>query len=259
MKKAEIDKKVIEHFKNSNSFTRTELLEFYQKFEPELNNRTFGWRVWNLKKNNVIHSVGAGIYAINRKEIFKPEIEPIFSEIHEKIMKRMAVLGREVIKNDLYCLWSTSWLNQFIIHQLFSTYIILEVNESYIESTFYSLKEDGVENLFYKPDKDIFDKYMTNQENAIIVKPLYTRSPIQRVNKVRLATIEKILVDLYCDSSSFYFVQGKELRNIFENAIKSYNINFTKLLNYAARRRSRNEIKGFISNHIESELKEHLM
>jgi len=45
-------------------------------------------------------------------------------------------------------------------------------------------------------------------------------------------------------------VQGSELIHIYENAITSYTINFTKLFSYAKRRKREQDIKQFISNHM---------
>jgi len=89
---------------------------------------------------------------------------------------------------------------------------------------------------------------------------LITRSPVGKrtENKVKLSTplLEKILVDLFAEEKLFYFYRGSELRHIYENAIKSYTINFTKLFSYAKRREREQEIKSFITQHMEYLIKD---
>ncbi len=65
-----------------------------------------------------------------------------------------------------------------------------------------------------------------------------------------IATLEKIMVDLFADENLLHFYQGSEMVNIYEKIIDRYSINFTKLFSYAKRRKKEQEIKQFISNNI---------
>ena len=47
-----------------------------------------------------------------------------------------------------------------------------------------------------------------------------------------------------------YFYQGGELMHIYENILKSYTINYTKLFSYAKRRDKEQEIKQFLNNNM---------
>ena len=88
----------------------------------------------------------------------------------------------------------------------------------------------------------------------VIIKRLVTRAPIQKIkNKktvVPIATLEKIMVDLFADENLLHFYQGSEMVNIYEKIIDRYSINFTKLFSYAKRRKKEQEIKQFIGNNI---------
>jgi hypothetical protein len=72
----------------------------------------------------------------------------------------------------------------------------------------------------------------------------------ERKIEVYTPLLEKILVDLFAEEKLFYLYQGNELAHIFENAIKLYTVNFTKLLSYARRRKKEQEIKMFLTYHI---------
>ena len=51
------EKQLLRRFEKQNTFTRDELFEFYSEFEPELNEGTFGWRIYDLKKKNIIRNI----------------------------------------------------------------------------------------------------------------------------------------------------------------------------------------------------------
>lgn len=70
----------------------------------------------------------------------------------------------------------------------------------------------------------------------------------QNINGVKTATIEKILVDIFCDEVIFSAQQGAEKRTIFEGAFAKYTINQNKMLRYADRRRKKDELNQFVKS-----------
>lgn len=92
------------------------------------------------------------------------------------------------------------------------------------------------------------------KENPMVLKSLSTRAPLQKITdkklKITVPHLEKILIDLFCDSKTFYFYGGKELENIYANALDLYTIDFSRLLNYAKRRGKESEIRDFIENNL---------
>jgi len=59
---------------------------------------------------------------------------------------------------------------------------------------------------------------------------------MQKANGVQTITIEKLLVDIFCDEIVFVAQQGGEMQIIFRNAFEKYSINENKMLRYADRR-----------------------
>lgn len=110
-----------------------------------------------------------------------------------------------------YNLWETRWLMEFTKHQAAVHMIILEADKGIIESIFYLLKDKGFKSVFLKPDRNLMEKYISEEYESIIVKPMISRSPIQKINKIPVATLEKILVDLFCDTGIFYPYKGVEM------------------------------------------------
>lgn len=241
-----IEKKLIEEFKNRKAFSRKELLAFYRHFEPELKEGTFGWRISDLKKKNVIKPIRRGYYIISNKSTYEPDISA-------EILKLAKVLsGRfEGVK---HCIWDTNWINEFARHQATKRLIIIETEKDLVESLYYELKDALRFDFYLNPDKKIIDYYVSESQNPVIIKKLITRSPItnrtEKRTKFYTPMLEKILVDLYAESNLFYFYQGAELMHIYENALKNYTINYTKLFAYAKRREKEQDLKQFITNNI---------
>jgi hypothetical protein len=242
------EKQLMGRFEKGKTLSRGDLYDFYLEYEPDLKDGTFGWRIYNLKKKNVIKSVGKGIYTLCDKPIYQPELNESSKKIARLLDKNFSDLN--------YCLWESSWLNEFSSHQVISYFNILEVEKELINSVFFNLKDKGVRNLFLQPGDHEMEIYVLEKEKPVVLKCLISRSPLQKIAdkklEVNIPALEKILTDTYCDRDTFYFYTGKELEAIFENAINRYPIDFSRLLAYAARRGKEIEIKEFLTRKFSS-------
>lgn len=241
-----IKNSLIKEFKHRDSFSREDLFAFYQHFEPNLKEGTFGWRIHNLKNKNIIRPLKKNLYVISDKPKYKPEVSTELVKLAKAITDKF--------DDSKYCLWETKWLNEFSQHQANKNIILIDIEKDFTESVFYELKDSTNKEVYLNPDDKVIDYYIAESNNPVVIKKLITRSPIaQRTEKkVKFYTpqLEKILVDLLAEEKLFYFLQGSELIHIYENAINKYAINFTKLFSYAKRREKEQEIKQFMMNHI---------
>jgi len=241
-----LENKLIEKFKDKESFTREELFQFYRYFEPELKEGTFGWRIYDLKNRNIIKPIKRGLYVISIKPKYKPDISTNLLRIAKQISQKF-----DEVK---HCFWETVWLNEFAQHQMNKSIIYIEVEKGFEESIFYALKDNLHKEVFVNPDERTIDFYIAESNQPIIIKKLLTRAPLMKrmEKKVKFytPTLEKILVDLFSEERLFFYLQGVELMHVYENAISNYTINFTKLFSYAKRREREQDIKQFMTNHM---------
>jgi hypothetical protein len=241
-----IENKLIEEFKNRRYFTREDLFEFYQYFEPSLKEGTFGWRIYDLKNKNIIRPLKRDLYIISYKPEYKPEISPELIKLAKRITDKF--------ENTKHCIWETEWLNEFSQHQASRRMILIEIEKNFIESLYYDLKDSSRKEIYLNPDDKAIDFYIAESDYPVVIRKLITRSPIARrtEKKVKFYTplLEKILVDLFAEEKLFYYLKGSELIHIYENAINNYAINFTKLFSYAKRREREQDIKQFMTNHM---------
>jgi len=241
-----IEKRLIEEFKDREAFSREELFDFYRCFEPDLKEGTLGWRIYDLKEKNIIKTVKRGLYKISYRPRYKPEISPELFKLGKKIGAKF-----EEVK---FCIWDTSWLNEFLQHQSSKLMMIAEIEKGFEESLYYELKDNFKNEIYLNPHEREINLYITESRLPIVIKKLVTRSPLDtRIEKkVKLPTpqLEKILVDLFAEEKLFFYLQGSEMIHLYENALNNYSINFTRLFSYAKRRERDQEIKQFMSNHL---------
>ena len=238
-------KQLVEYFSDQPYIARRELFAFYAKYEPDLKETNFTWRIYDLKKKGILKQVKRGMYAIS----YKPKYTPMITDQLTKLTK---IVAKEY--DDInYCIWSTEWLNDFTQHQLGKFFTILEVERYFLESVFENYRELNHLRVYLMPDELAMERYVDGK-NTLIIKPLVSRSPCLTTNlegkpkdKFQIPSLEKMLVDVFCDSKIFIAVQGREMAHIYGNAISRYNINFTKLFSYAKRRGREDVIKAYIT------------
>ncbi|MCK4663774.1 MAG: hypothetical protein KAT68_12960 [Bacteroidales bacterium] len=168
---------------------------------------------------------------------FIPEITSELKYINKKIKKEFPYL-------DL-CVWNTSILNEFSIHQTNQFFLIVEIEKEATQAIFIYLKEKK-QTVFLEPTKEVFERYITENNNVIIVKSLITEAPTQNIQNLNIATLEKILVDIFCNEVIFSAYQGNEMKTIYKEAFMKYSINESRLLRYANRRGKKEEIRNYI-------------
>ncbi len=132
-----------------------------------------------------------------------------------------------------------------MIHQPGKFYLLIEVEKESMESVFYFLKENKYP-VYLNPGSDIINKYLSSEKNAVIIKQLVSEAPLQNIKDVNTITIEKMLVDIFCDDIIFSAQQGSEMRNIFNEAFKKYSVNENRMLRYADRRRRKGNLIKYL-------------
>ena len=226
------------HFKNAKFFNTSDVLAFYQKKEPQMKTSTLNWRVYLLVKLGVLSRIGRGVFTLGAGKIFLPQISAKEKALYRKLKSNFPYLQ--------ICIWNTSVLNEFMLHQLGRFYILVEVEKDSTESVFNFLKEQN-KNVFLNPSSEILNRYATNEKQTIVVKQLISEAPTQNSDTIETATIEKILVDIFTDDVIFMAQQGREMSNIFKEVFAKYTINENKLLRYAARKNKKEDIDNYLN------------
>lgn len=212
-------------------------MEFYRTFEPEVKKTTVNWRIYNLVQEGILNRVGRGKFSLVKSDAYIPEISNKLTSAYKKIKSDFPFLT--------VCLWNTSVLNEFMLHQPGRYYQLIEVEKDAMEGIFYYLKDRNY-SVFMEPSEQLIRRYMIDEKEPWIVKPLVSEAPIQLVNGFPTVTIEKLLVDIFCDPVIFNAQQGSEMNQIFKEAFEKYTISESKMLRYASRRRKKLELNAYL-------------
>jgi hypothetical protein len=226
-------------FKDKESFSRKDLYDFYLQFEPELKETTFRWRIYNLKGKKIIRPISRTEFTLAYKPAYKPFLEDSELKLFATVEKEFKPLKKAV--------WSTRIISEFMLHQSGRFFTLIEAEKDAIEPVFHLLLDNNVKNVFLQPEEKELQRYISELNNAIVVQPLVSKAPLQKIQKASTVTIEKLLVDLFADKKLYHAYQGSELVFIFNRAYQKYAIDFTKLFSYAQRRRRETELMEFIS------------
>lgn len=191
-----------------------------------------------MVKTDILTRVGRGKFLLGKKNNYIPEIPNKLKTLSNKIKRQFPFLD--------YCLWSTSLCNEFMLHQPGKFYLIVEVEHDAAESVFFFMKENKY-SVFINPTKELLNRYVPDEKETWIVKSLVTEAPTQKIEGVQTTTIEKLLVDLFCDTVILDAQQGAERDVIFGDALAKYTVNENKMLRYSDRRRKKKEFSNYIN------------
>ena len=239
------EQKLNDTFKGRDSFTKKDLEDFFRLNEPDLNEHTLKSRIYHLKNKKIITQLNRTNYTLSSKKVFMPAIDTELADL--------AILIMDFIPDEQYCIWNSSWVNQFSRHQTMKNFYIVEAGKEELSSLFHFFKDKGLENVFLNPEQETLYLYARENEVPIILKPLISRAPVkeEKYNSktIFVPSLEKLLVDLYTDVLLFNYTQGAELETVFENAISKYAVNFTTLFAYARRRNKAEQLEKYLKTH----------
>lgn len=219
-------------------FSKEMINNFFVKNGNHLTNENLDVRINRLKSKGIIVGVGRGWYRFNGKKNFEPEIVPSLKKMSAKLKKGFPFLN--------YMVWSSNWLNDLATLQLMRNVIVVEVEAGSEEAVFRTIKEEFPSKTFLNPKENERENYMHESEN-IIIKTMISESPNINYHSIKIARLEKILVDLFCDKF-WKTIFSAELYNIYSEACSNFSINYTTMLSYAARRGKKEEVWRYIKS-----------
>lgn len=189
-------------------------------------------------QSGILSRIGRGKFTLGKGRIFLPELSSKSKSLFSNLQKQFPYLQ--------ICIWNTSVLNELMLHQPGRFYTLIEVDKETTQSVFYFLKEIK-KNIFLEPDTEILSLYASSEKETIIIKSLVSEAPVQMLQGVLTTTIEKLLVDVFCDDVLFAAQQGKEMKTIFKEAFEKYTINENKMLRYANRRGKKEAFSNYLN------------
>lgn len=232
-----MEKHISRYFEESKRLSKKELVISIKNNFPTWSDNTINMYLSKLKKEGIINAPSRGIYEMESNTPFQPNISNSLKRIFNKVKREFPYIN--------FCIWDTVWLNDFMRHQPFKHYVVIEVEKDASESVFTFLKEIN-KNVFFNPDEEIFDRYIHNQDEVLIVKNMVSESPLIEKDKISIPALEKLLVDMLIDTSLFS-AQQNEKEFIMRSVMEKYALNELKMRRYAVRRNREREIDELVN------------
>jgi DNA-binding Lrp family transcriptional regulator len=222
-----------EYFSHHENFNVAEIFRFYSEQNPDILQTTVNWRIYNLVQSGVIQRVGHGVYRLGKSNFFQMDLSPKIKNIARSIKKELPYTD--------FCVWELAVVNFFSHNLININLFIIDIERDAVDAVYYKLKET---------QKNIVNIRKTYHEISelsgnICIRPLVSQAPLQLQEKIKVATLEKILVDFATDKEFFPF-QENEIFSIYENAFEKYTINKDSMLRYAARKGKKENIMEII-------------
>jgi hypothetical protein len=228
-------------FHPSEIIRKDAFLDFYKNLEPSISTNAVNLRIHNLVKSGILQRKGYGLYALGIESRFIPTLGDEMEALYLKLNTKFPFLS--------FCIWDTFFINEFMLHQPAKHYILIETEPEAQEAVFYFLKQ-LYNPVFLNPDNKTLSLYASDYQLSYLVTHLVTEAPLQEINTIPTVTIEKMLVDIFCDQDIFIAQQGEEMSVIFREAFSKYTINSSKLLRYSGRRRKKEVLMQYLEKTI---------
>jgi len=208
-------------FFGKKSVLSLDALRHYIKIrEPDIPDATIRWRLHDMVEAGILSRAGHGLYQLGTAKTYIPQISPRVSKISRFLKKQFPLIS--------YCVWDSGLLNEFAQHLSGYQFILVDVERDVAESVYYKLKEE-FSGTFLRPSEALLNDVLPDFRLPLVIRYLTSESPVSKHYEISLVTIEKMLVDIFCDIE-FYYLAGGEQREVFSNAYYKYTVSENKLL-----------------------------
>jgi hypothetical protein len=236
-RKLNIDK-LKQAFTAAGVITTSDIVHFYKTFEPAILKSTVNWRVHVLVNRNILERTGKGKFRLGSGTTFIPDLNTKHFKVSASIKTKFPFTN--------YCIWDSAFIKEFSQNITKSNFMLVDAERGSEESIYQLLKEQFKEVLLM-PGKEMLSSYFGDLRKPIVVRTLVSEAPYKEIRNVPVATLEKILVDIFSDME-FEYLRSNEMVLIYKSAFERYTISESKLIRYADRKRKKKQLVDFINN-----------
>ena len=230
------------------AISRQEILELVRESNPAFREGQMKRLLAYMIEASKIEHVGRNKYRRIEDKVNIVQYENRYSETALQII---AIMNSEFPLVE-YRVWELSWLNEFVNHQLGCNYIFLEVENYGCEFVFEKIITEFGGKVLLKPDQNQILRYGTN--DSIIIERLISESPKGKKEPYNLA-IEKLIVDLFGNKRLKEMISPGDLPTALDSIFSVYEVDQVKMFRYARRRNKEIELREFLQNRTNVELK----
>jgi len=225
---------IINYAKNKRYFHINDLKLYFTESGIDSKKDTLKKYLYLVKKENFIYEAGRGWYSTIKDEF----------ELNTKPVKELIALIKDELPLLDFSCWSTEQIKGFY-HHLPSQFVTFVYADKDLLQALKDFLADNDYNTYLNPRKSEVEKYVELKNQTVILRPfISSREP----KNLRLAKIEKILVDLLMETKKGNLMDMGECQKIISNIILNYRINMAEMLDYAERRNIKEDLRGMCTN-----------
>ena len=121
-------------FSDKGHFSNKQLQKVLKTLYPDINVHTLKWKIHDLKEKEVIKHITRGVYSLaEKKQSYQPDISAEETKIYKNLRQELPYAELSIAH--------TRWFNEFMLHQVLRTYLIIEVEKEAAASIFNKLLE----------------------------------------------------------------------------------------------------------------------
>ena len=240
-------KDVIEYLSTNESFTKQQFSSMVREANADYSESSISWLLSELKREQKIASIGRGVYVRvteeGKKKKYHYDHLEAYLEIEQEINRKFPLVE--------FQMWEVYQMNEFVNHLFGKNTIFVEV-ENMCEAPVFEMLHERFPDVLFCPDKDMYYRQRGN-DDTVVVQKLISEAP--KPSAGHSAPLEKLLVDLFSKKLTGMLVSRSEYQGIYEDAFSRYIIDEMKMFRYARRRHLETEIKIFLKEKTNVELK----
>lgn len=229
---------IINNLQPGQSYRRADIVDIMKRERYGLSENSYVWAIGSLVKKGLLQHEGRNCYSLpngKKKGVYIPLYSEEAMTIRDQVEKNYPLIGFTVFESVL--------LNEFLNHQIARNTIFLQVERDVGAFVFEFLKENTGKAVMYRPSQKEYSLYWG--PHSIIVLDWTSEAPLDS-NSPHDITIEKLLVDAFCDKAIRKVYSASEYESIVSAAYDRYRVDTIRLLRYARRRNREKEIKEYI-------------
>ena len=230
--------------KENPSFTTKDFVGMVKESQAAYSDRKAYRMLQDLQEDGRIMKVGRGHYSNTFvKSPYHFKASSLMDELVGLIDKEYSMIT--------YQTWELYQWNEFVNHQLAHNAYFIEV-ESGLETTVFDMLLEKYPRVLLDPGMEEYYRYRA--DDMIIVQKLISGAPAPQPGS-KQASLEKLLVDIFSRKLTGQLIERAEYRQIYEDAFGKYAINELAFFRYAGRRHLKSDIRKFIEDETNIELR----
>lgn len=229
---------IVNKMDHDHIYSRADIITLLERERRGLSKGSYVLAISRLIRNGLLHHKGRNRYCLPNNENIKPYTPPYSMEaktILYQISERSPLTEFTIFESFL--------LNQFLPHRIIRNTVFVQAQRDSSIFVFDFLREYTEKQVLFRPSTNEYTRYW--KPDAIIVLDWASEAPLNPDSPHNI-TIEKMLVDIFCDKTIQMVYSKADYPAIVRVAYERYSVDTIQLLRYAKIRHREKEISEFI-------------